>query len=62
MLARQALLPLEPLHQPFFLMDFFEIGSLGTICLGLALNCDPPDLCLLCSYVYRCEPPAPGKF
>jgi hypothetical protein len=26
-LARQALLPLEPLHQPFFVMVFFKIGS-----------------------------------
>jgi hypothetical protein len=24
-----------------------------TICLGLALNCDPPDLCLLSSWDYR---------
>jgi hypothetical protein len=26
-----------------------------TICLGLALNCLPPDLCLLSSWNYRCE-------
>jgi hypothetical protein len=25
--------------------------------LGLALNCDPPDLCLLSSWDYRREPP-----
>jgi hypothetical protein len=30
MLARQVLLLLEPLHQPYFVMDFFfEIGSCG---------------------------------
>jgi hypothetical protein len=28
-------------------MGFFEIGSLELFCLGLALNHDPPDLCLL---------------
>jgi hypothetical protein len=27
---------------------------------GLALNCNAPDLCLLSSYGYRREPPAPG--
>jgi hypothetical protein len=27
---------------------------------GLALNCDPPDLCLLGSYDYRREPPPPS--
>jgi hypothetical protein len=27
---------------------------------GLALNSDPPDLCLLSSWDYRDEPPAPG--
>jgi hypothetical protein len=27
MLARQALLLLEPLHQPFFALGIFEIGS-----------------------------------
>jgi hypothetical protein len=27
---------------------------------GLALNCDPPDLCLLSSQDYRCEPLVPG--
>jgi hypothetical protein len=27
MLAKQALSPLEPLQQPFLVMDIFEIGS-----------------------------------
>jgi hypothetical protein len=27
----------------------------------LALNRDPPDLCLLSSKDYRCEPPAQGS-
>jgi hypothetical protein len=31
-----------------------------TICLGLALNYDPPDLCLLSSWDYRREP-VPGS-
>jgi hypothetical protein len=46
MLAR--FLPLGSLLQPFNVMGFFEMGSLST-CLGLASNCDPPDLCLLSS-------------
>jgi hypothetical protein len=33
---------------------------LQTILPGLALNPDPPDLCLLSSYDYRQEPPAPS--
>jgi hypothetical protein len=28
----------------------------------LALNCDPPDLCLLSRYDYRYEPPAPSLY
>jgi hypothetical protein len=53
-------LHLESLHQPFFVMGFFEIGSM-TICPGLASNLDPPNLCLPRSSNYRCEPPVPGK-
>jgi hypothetical protein len=29
---------------------------------GLALNCNPPDLCLLSSWDYSHEPPAPFQF
>jgi hypothetical protein len=32
-----------------------------TICPGLALNHDPPDICFLSSYNYRGEPPAPSS-
>jgi hypothetical protein len=45
-------LHLEPLHQPFFVMGIFKIGS-----RRLASNLDPPDLCLLSSRDYRREPP-----
>jgi hypothetical protein len=31
------------------MLGIFEIGSHGINCLGLALNLDPPDLCLLSS-------------
>jgi hypothetical protein len=41
-------LPLEPLHQPFFVMGIFEIGSCELFA-GLALNHNPLDLCLLSS-------------
>jgi hypothetical protein len=41
MLARQTLLQLEPLRQPFC---FFQDRVFQTICLGFALNQDPPDL------------------
>jgi hypothetical protein len=51
----------EPLHQPFFVMGFFEMGGLSNYLLGLALNCDLPDLCLLSSWDYKCETPVPGS-
>jgi hypothetical protein len=40
----------------FLFQDSFSI----TICLGLASNHDPPDLCILNSEDYRYEPLAPG--
>jgi hypothetical protein len=49
-------LPLEPLHQPFFVMGFFQIGLPKLLAQGLALNCDPTDLCLLSSWGCRHEP------
>jgi hypothetical protein len=42
-------LPLKPLCQPFSMLSIFWDRGLWTICLGLALNCNPPDLCLLSS-------------
>jgi hypothetical protein len=41
------LLP-EPLHQPFFVLGIFEIGYCQLFA-GVALNCNPPHLCLLSS-------------
>jgi hypothetical protein len=41
---------------PFFVLGFFE-----NILPGLASNLDPPDLCLLISWDYRCEPLAPSQ-
>jgi hypothetical protein len=38
-------LPLEPLLQSC--VGYFPEWVFGTICWGLALNCDPPDLCHL---------------
>jgi hypothetical protein len=39
----------------FFFFSFFE-----NYLPRLALNCNPPDLCLLSSWDYKCEPSAPG--
>jgi hypothetical protein len=41
-------------------MGFFQERALLTVCSGLALNCDSPDLCLLSSWDYRSEPLAPA--
>jgi hypothetical protein len=38
------------------LWGVFQDRVLWTICLGLASNHDPPDLCLLSSWDYRREP------
>jgi hypothetical protein len=42
------------------MMDFFEIGSCELFA-WLALNCEPPDLCLLSSEDYRHELPVSGR-
>jgi hypothetical protein len=50
MLARKALSHLShSTHQPFFVIFFFFSRDRVSriMCLGLALNYDPPDLCLL---------------
>jgi hypothetical protein len=36
-----------PAHQSFFCVGYFQDSVSRTICLGMAWNCDPPDLCLL---------------
>jgi hypothetical protein len=41
-------------------LGIFEMGSYYLY--PLALNCNPPDLCLCCSKDYRCEPQSPGPF
>jgi hypothetical protein len=46
---------------PVLFCDGFFNSISRTICPGLASNLDPPDLCLLSSRDYRCEPPAPSK-
>jgi hypothetical protein len=46
---------------PFLMMTFFEIGFLELFA-WLALNRNPPDLCLLSSQDYRCEPLAEKFF
>jgi hypothetical protein len=43
-----------------FLGWVFHHRVLGAICPWLALNRDPPDLCLLSSWDYRREPPVSG--
>jgi hypothetical protein len=59
-IARQALLLLEPHFQPFCDAFFFQDRVSQTICLVLALNCGPPDTCLLGGYDYRCETLVPS--
>jgi hypothetical protein len=49
---------LSPSSNPLFVLSVFEIGSHRLFALGLALNCDPPDPCLLSGCDYRHEPPA----
>jgi hypothetical protein len=47
LLSRAGALSLEPLHQPFFVLSIFEIGS--HFLPRLASTHDPPDLYLLSS-------------
>jgi hypothetical protein len=45
-----------------FCDEFFRDWVSRTIFPLLVSSHDPPDLCLLSSYDYTCEPPAPGGF
>jgi hypothetical protein len=44
-----------------FCEGYFLRQGLKNYLPGLALNLDPPDLCLLSSWDYRREPPAPSS-
>jgi hypothetical protein len=44
---------------PIFVMGIFKIGYMSYL-PKLALNHNPPDLCLLSSWDYRRDPPVPG--
>jgi hypothetical protein len=46
------------LCQPCFAFCIFQIGVANYL-PGLVLNHNPPDLCLLSSWDYRCEPQVP---
>jgi hypothetical protein len=53
---------LEPLCQLYFCVwRFFWDKVLQNYLPGLALNLNPPDLCLLSSWYYRCEPSLPDS-
>jgi hypothetical protein len=41
---------------------YFGDGGILNYLLMLALNCSPPDLSILSSEDYKCEPLAPGLF
>jgi hypothetical protein len=54
--------PTQPIKPDFFFCEgfFFRDRVSQSICPGLALTYHLPDLCLLSSWNYRREPPAPG--